>query len=365
VRFYNDTVDRNYVNMFSLDLFKAIEKEMGESLDDTLRLVVILAGEKKDEEYVTKDAGSSAATGYSDKWVKQLAIKLSLSEATIAALIRVVQRLSIPFDSPNVGVRGAGLFNVDEIELTDSASKANVELLASTDALSVVSTKEIQPGDRLIARRVVLKEGAEADAKKEAAAKEKESKVDGPTCCVCGETKDRAEFSKAQMKKPVKNRKCLVCADGQKTPREREFDLEKAAETFQASEDKLAWFDLFKREVYAKVFNKGSPVVLDWTEAPNFHALFEIREALWEAFAEHPFARSLLATCMIMSANDDTDGLDLVPQYAAHICHVQQLERFFPKPWISTDYLAWLKFYKKPDLQREVVKFLNEALKRE
>jgi tetratricopeptide (TPR) repeat protein len=294
VRHYDDKIDRNIVNFFFLDTCKALEKEAGgEEMDNAARLVVALVLEKKHEEYLQRyPATADDRQVYYGRWVQRLATKLAVSEETIQSLLGVVARSRIDFDSPHVGIRGAAVFSsAGHLVKTDDEAAVNASVVASPDAVTVVTLRPVKPGEPLVVLKPLPK---------------------------------RAGAS---------------------------LELAKAAEAF-ASMPQKEWLAALKAAVHEHVFSKGTPVVDSPASWPDLSGLTAMREQLRLQFAHDPFALSLLATCIVMGGGgaavleDSAEAEKLAQMWAAFPRAILQKEKNFAKPWLSTFFTVTTKFYK-------------------
>ena len=312
LRHYNEKVDRNYVNIFVQDLCKALEKESGKELDNVLRLTVSLVMEKKHTEYTEMyaddcDGGKSGGeeNSYSD-WIPLLSRHLNeISGAELSSLIALVERTRVDFDSPHVGVRGAGLFP-SAGRIGKHRSDFNVDIVASTDGVMVTSLRKIKNGEKLVARESFTK-----------ATKE-------------GITLD-------------------LSAD--------------SVDSIDSLESAHLWLSRLVEGVSENVFSKGRPVVSVRDQWPDFSEITPAyQKNLFGLFAKDPWARSFLATCFLMGCGAEVDQVRLAGHFAAYLKSVKEREKNFAKPWISTNYQTWAKFYTA--LSSEFWKSVNEEMEK-
>jgi hypothetical protein len=80
--------------------------------------------------------------------------------------LSAVERCVVLFDSPHLGIRGAGLFaSIGKVELTDDFSRVNVSVVASPDVATVVTKCSIQPGECLVALNPLRRTRENTDAR--------------------------------------------------------------------------------------------------------------------------------------------------------------------------------------------------------
>ncbi len=294
VRHYDDKIDRNVVNFFFLDTCKALEKEAGgEEMDNVARLVVALVLEKKHEEYLQRyPATADDRQVYYGRWVPRLAAKLAVPEETVQSLLGVVARSRLDFDSPHVGIRGAALFaSAGNLVKTDDEAAVNASVVASPDAVTVVTLRPVKPGEPLMVLRPLPKRAGSP------------------------------------------------------------LELAKAAEALAAMPAK-EWLAALKAALHEQVFAKGTPAVDSAAAWPDLAGLASMREQLRQQFAHDPFALSLLATCIVMGGGgaalleDAAQAEALAQMWAAYPRAILQKEKNFAKPWLSTFYTVTTKFYK-------------------
>jgi hypothetical protein len=311
LRHYNDKVDRNYVNMFVQDLCKALERESGKELDNVLRLTVSLVMEKKHLEYIEmyqncekkkEEEGSGSAEGgrsVYDEWIPLLSRHLNeVSGPELSSLISLVERTRVDFDSPHVGVRGAGLFP-SAGRIATHQSDFNVDLVASTDGVMVTSVRKIKVGEKLVARQRFAKS-------------------------VSAEQSSSSSSSSSSL--------LDLSAD--------------SVDSIDSLESAHQWLHRLVEGVSRQVFAQGRPVVSAREQWPDFSEISPAYQSnLFGLFAKDPWARSFLATCFLMGCGPEVDEQRLVGHFAAYLKSVKDCERNFAKPWISTNYLAWAKFY--------------------
>ncbi len=295
VRHYDDKIDRNIVNFYFLDTCKALEKEAsGEEMDNTAKLVVALVLEKKHEEYLQKyPATADDKQVYYGRWVARLAAKLGVSEDTVQSLLGVVSRTRVDFDSPHVGVRGAGLFaSAGHIVKTDDEAAANVAVIASPDAVTVTTLRSIKAGETLVVLKALPKTAAAS------------------------------------------------------------FEVAKAAELLATMPPK-EWLAALKFAINEQVFSKGTPVVDSSASWPDLSGLMAVRDQLAQRFGSDPYALSFLATCLVMGGcgaalmeQTPAEAEAFAVWWAAFPRAVLQREKNFAKPWLSTFFTVMTKFYK-------------------
>lgn len=209
-------------------------------------------------------------------------------------LLSVVDRSMVLFDSPHVGLRGAGLFpSVGKIDMTDDPSVANVSLVASPDVATVTTLRNLKPGEKLVALR------RRARCRGNAAEVLSSLTVD-PACPNWSE-----------------------------------------------------WLNELVAAVNETVFSVGTPVVDDPSKWPAMDVLSEHKAVWLGAFVNDAYAISFLSTCMLLGAKNSkplessAEELQklafLVGKYPREL---MLREKSFPKPWLSTFYANMLKFYR-------------------
>jgi tetratricopeptide (TPR) repeat protein len=343
LRHYDVQIDRSILHDLTVDMCKALEKEMGEDMPAVLRLAVTMVLQRKHEEYlkscpVLRDQDVANPQPQYAKWVDGIVLRLNsahvettsiefgvesvginlartkvgnvetirIDRATVVQLIETLHRASLELRTPYAGVRGAAVYPVAQfIQHSANADRVNCSYVASPDLVSITTLRDIKPGEDLVV---------------------------GTVGVVCSDTNKVAERLRAAAPEELGTAALAQLED----------------KTVLASD----WAAAFVTVIEERVISKGKPVVDNAAAWPNLAVLYEKREQVLAAISkESAYARTVVALALIMGNQvSDTSAFEreaaLVEAYAAFPRSIMQQEKDYPKPWISTFHFTCSKLYK-------------------